>query len=309
MTIGNFDGVHVGHRELVRRARGLVDGAEGRGRVVALVFDPHPLTALRTAAAPARLSTFSQRERWLREAGADEVVRLVPTPDVLGLEAEGFVDRVVAQHRPSAWVEGADFRFGKARRGDVALLARRGAVDGFVMDVVEPVEVTLADQCVTPASSTLVRWLVSHGRVSDAAAALGRPYEVEGVVVRGDQRGRTIDCPTANLECEHLLPLDGVYAGAGALPDGRRFPAAISVGDKPTFDGRMRVCEAHLVGWRGPVAEGGAEYGWRLRLEFGVFLRDQVKYDGVGPLVEQLGRDIARSRALFGAREPQEALA
>jgi len=206
------------------------------------------------------------------------------------------VRQVVDRHRPTHWIEGTDFRFGKGRAGDNRTLESMERACGFRTVVVDPVLGLLTDQSEVVVSSSLVRWLVAHGRVSDASRLLGRPYEIEGVIVRGDQRGRTIGCPTANLETEHLLPLDGVYAGCARLSDGREFDAAISVGDKPTFHGSARACEAHLLDWRGPLAEGAPEYGWGLALRFEAWLRDQVRYDGVGPLVEQISRDLQNTR-------------
>lgn len=299
LTIGNFDGVHLGHAELLRRARAWAGERVAGGRVVAMVFDPHPLAVLRPEAEPARLSTFEQRSRWLAALGVDEVVRLDPAPQLLGLSPEEFIASIVARHTPVAIVEGPDFRFGRGRAGDVRRLAQLGQQHGFEAVIARHVEATLSDETIVPISSSLVRWLVSQGRAKDASLLLGRPYEVAGVVVRGDQRGRTIGCPTANLSVTQLLPSDGVYAGVGELPDGRVFPGAISVGTKPTFDGVERACEAHLVGWEGPLAEGSPEYGWPLRLRIGAWIRDQVKYDGVDPLLEQIARDVRRTVLWF----------
>lgn len=296
VTIGNFDGVHVGHAALIAHARAL---AGERGRVIAMAFDPHPLARLRPHAAPARLSTFAQRREWLRAAGADDVALLAPTDDLLALAPEAFVERVVRDWAPVAIVEGPDFRFGKGRAGDVGTLARLGAQRGFACEVVQPVEATLSDQTVAPASSTLARWLVARGRMRDASAVLGRPYEMVGAVVRGDRRGRTIGCPTANLESELLAPADGVYAGSGRLADGRIFPAAVSVGTKPTFGASACAVEAHLIGWAGPLDEGTPEYGWELRLSIGHWLRDQARYDSVDALVEQIARDVSRAAERF----------
>ncbi len=296
VTIGNFDGVHIGHAALVRRARELVGPS---GRVVVLAFDAHPLTQLRPEFAPARLSTFEQRTEWLRALGADDIQRLDPSPDLLSLPPREFLRRHVAPLSPVAVVEGADFRFGAGRAGNVSTLSESGAEFGFEAVVVDPVETTLSDQTVVRASSTIARWLVANGRARDAALVLGRPYELMGVVVRGDRRGREIGYPTANLETGLLLPGDGVYAGQATLPDGRVMPAAISVGTKPTFGRSERVSEAFVLDWRGPVPEGGPEYGWALRLTLNSWIRDQIRFDSLDSLLEQMSRDVKRTREIM----------
>lgn len=306
VTIGNFDGVHRGHAALVSRA--VAHARRAGGRAIVLAFDPHPISRLRPEATPGRLSTFAQRERWLRALGADEVVRLDPTAALLSLTPEAFVDRVAALHGPGWVVEGADFHFGKGRMGNVEVLSALGRTRGFEVEVVEAVEVDLSDQLLVRASSSVVRWLLEHGRVADAARVLGRPYEIEGEVVRGDRRGRELGYPTANLRTAHLLPGDGVYAGVAVLPDGRETGAAINVGWRPTFAGRERRCEAYLMeegsagGWA-PIA-GLSEYGWSMSLRFLTFVRDDVRFESGGVLVEQIGRDVSRARELLaGALE------
>jgi riboflavin kinase/FMN adenylyltransferase len=344
VTIGNFDGVHVGHRELVRaavrlareheRREGLKEGAT---RVVAMAFDPHPASVLRPGAEPERLTAWGMRRRLLRHCGADEVVRLEPTADLLGLTAEEFVGRLAQQWRPVAVVEGADFRFGKGRAGDVGLLRRLGREraegERFAVHVVEPVEVALGDQSIVRVSSTIARWLVGHGRMGDAARVLGRAYAVEGEVVRGDRRGRTLGFPTANVAAGSMLPADGVYAGvarviaadgveAGVAVDrpspqpsprsseqergegaGRAFLAAVSVGTKPQFrPGETgRTLEAHLLDVErdGEAIATLPEYGWRVEIEFVAWLRDQQRFDGVDALVAQIGRDCERVREVI----------
>jgi len=306
LTIGAFDGVHVGHQALIHTARA-VARERGAGRVVALVFDPSPAVLLAPMNVPSRLTSFERRRELLLAAGADEVVRLQPTPELLGLEAETFIRRCVEQYRPVAFVEGPDFHFGRKRGGDVETLGRLGAAMGFSVRVVEPVEVALTNHQLVPARSTVVRELLGLGRVRDAAAVLGRFYEVEGTVVRGDQRGRTIGYPTANVASECLAPGDGVYAGRATLPDGRVLGAAISVGTKPTFGVNQRAVEAFLLrpdlgdgsgaaAWS-PI-EGLSEYGWPIRLEFIGWVREQVKFGGLPALLAQMGRDIERVRRM-----------
>jgi riboflavin kinase/FMN adenylyltransferase len=303
ISIGNFDGVHLGHAALVHRAREVA--ASKRARVVVMSFDPHPATLLRPGTEPARLTTWGDRELLLRQAGADEVVRLQPSREILGMEPQAFVSDLVARYSPVAFVEGGDFRFGKGRKGDLALLEQLGQGAGFSVERVEAVEVSLSDHTMARASSSLVRWLLEHGRVTDTARVLGREYELEGEVVRGDRRGRTIGYPTANLRVECLVPGDGVYAGVGVMPDGRQVPAAISVGTKPTFGQHERAVEAYLMcgaasGIPWTPLKGVPEYGWRLRLRLTAWVRDQLKYGSVADLLAQMARDCERIGEIVG---------
>jgi riboflavin kinase/FMN adenylyltransferase len=294
LTIGNFDGVHLGHAALIARARELAGPA---GRVVALAFDPHPATTLSPEGAPARLSTFGQRDRWLRDAGADAVERLEPTPEFLAQTPEAFVDALVRGRHPVAFVEGEDFHFGRRRAGNNAVLAELGASRGFAVDVVPPVTVDLTDQTIVTCSSGVTRWLLSNGRVRDAARVLGRPYTVQGAIRRGDQRGRTIGFPTANVETTQAPPADGVYAATATVPSGGTLAAAVHVGPRATFDCGRRTIEAYLLDWDDPIAD----YGWEIELRFVSFLRGQARFDTVGDLVAQMRRDVERARRRVGA--------
>lgn len=302
LTIGNFDGVHKGHAELVRRAKAFAR-ARG-GRAVALVFDPHPMTLLKPGSEPGRLTTFDRRSELLRSVGADEVIRLEPSGELLGLSAEQFIDSIASRHDAGRFVEGADFHFGRGRGGNVRVLADLGVNRGFDVEVVDPVEVALSDQLLSRASSSLVRWLLSHGRISDAERVLGRPYELTGVVVRGDRRGRTIGYPTANLRTTCVLPMDGVYAATALLEDGRVFDAAVNVGNRPTFEGVERRAEAFLClgdeDREGHAIAGLPEYGWPLTLRLHAFVRDDLKFASVASLIEQIERDVVRVKELLG---------
>lgn len=342
VTVGVFDGVHKGHAALIGKAKEIAeryrqdvshgaarpgsqshDGATRPGspiRVVVIVLDPHPVSVLAPGREPARLTTFAQRERLLLEGGADAVVRTEPSIEMLSLTPRAFVEEVVKAYRPVAWVAGPDFRFGKGRAGDVETLRRLGAENpaanqsnaGFDVHVVGEegqVEAVLTDHSIVPCRSTVVRWLVSHGRVRDAAAVLNYFYRISARVVRGDRRGRTIGYPTANLETTNLLPADGVYAGRARVEDGRTFAAAISVGTKPTFtpDAVVRTLEAYLLdapkSADGPSIEGLAEYGWEVELEFLSYIRDQVKFDSLEGLVAQIERDCERVREIVSSKQ------
>jgi riboflavin kinase / FMN adenylyltransferase len=288
--------VHRGHAALIRRCR---ERAGRAGRVVALAFDPHPVSVLRPAQAPPRLTRFEDRKQLLIAAGADDVERLDPA-EVLSISAHEFLRRVCAARTPKFVIAGEDFRFGQGREGDVAYLARAAGKFGFQTEVLPPVEVGLGDDLIVRASSTMVRWLVRHGRVDDAERVLGRPYAVSGVVNPGDQRGRAIGFPTANLSTTLLLPADGVYACRAILPDGSRLPAAANVGTRPTVSGVDRRLEVHVIDPQSAqpadLARHGVtgEYHWELRLEFVAWVRDQVRFTSFQALAAQLPRDVRR---------------
>lgn len=294
ITIGNFDGVHLGHRALIDRARDLV----GRdGQVTALAFHPHPFVRLRPEFAPARIEPWDTRVRRLTEAGADRVERLEPTPELLGTDPAGFVAWLIDTHRPTHIVEGPDFHFGKGRAGTVETLRELAGGRGVAVEVVPPVMVSLRDQSEVVASSSLVRWLLAHGRVRDAAYCLGRPHELAGTVVQGDRLGRTIGFPTANLDTECLSPGDGVYAAAAVLPDGSEAVAAVHIGPRPAVGSSEHRVEAYLMepdGSRWTPTPGMPESGWSCTLRLIGRVRDLVKVDGLEALVGQILRDCQR---------------
>jgi len=296
-SIGNFDGVHLGHRAL----RDALLATDRRfDRLVAVTFEPAPAVVLGRAA-EGRILTASQRRRRLLEAGFDDVLELETTPDLLGLEPTAFLDHLVERLGGglSGLAEGPDFRFGRARSGSLETLREEGGRRGFEVIEVPERRIRLADGLDVPARSSVVRRLLRLGRVEDAGRVLGRPASLVGRVVRGDQRGRTIDVPTANLDLDGaMLPGDGVYAGLATLPDGETRPAAISIGTKPTFEPTPAVAEVHVLDWDGALDD----YGWSLEASLVRRLRGQERYDGLEPFLEQLGRDLEATRAV-AARE------
>jgi len=298
-TIGVFDGVHMGHRAIVAAAQRLAE-RQGGAATLAAVFDPHPLATLAPHRAPPRLTTFAQRAALLRRAGADEVVRLAPTRPLLEQSPEAFLQGFTQRFNVVGFVEGEDFRFGKDRAGDVLTLRRWARAHNVAVEIVPAVETDLTDQSLTRVSSSLLRWLVEQGRVGDAQRLLGRSYSVAGTVLPGDRRGRELGFPTANIDCDALLPGDGVYAGFATDPTGRLWPAALSVGSKPSFPGGLRALEAHLLGWEGPLDL----YGWPATTHFVRRLRDQARYGSVETLVAQMRRDCARARRILAAVKP-----
>ncbi|MDD4889207.1 MAG: bifunctional riboflavin kinase/FMN adenylyltransferase, partial [Phycisphaerae bacterium] len=242
LTIGNFDGVHLGHQRLIARA------AELARPVVVMSFQPHPMAVLNPRQAPPELTPVELRLRLLEQAGADAVLVMPVTRELLGLEPEAFVRTVVADRfRPRVVVEGPDFGFGRGRCGDIDTLAALGRSFGFGVEVVHGVQRLLPGhhEPVT-ISSTLIRRLIGGGAVDAAAECLGRPYRLVGRCVTGRGQGRRIGFPTANVAVEsQLLPADGVYAGV-ARSGGGQWPAAISIGPAPTFEFTEPAVEAHL---------------------------------------------------------------
>ena len=292
VTIGNFDGVHLGHRTLLDAARAVA--ARQGAAVVAMAFDPHPAGALRPGSEPPRLASLADKRAALLDAGADRVVVIEPTRSLLSQSPEQFVQWLCREHHPTAVVEGADFRFGEGRRGDMAMLERLGRSLGFEVLTVPTFEIPLADLTICPARSSMIRWLLDCGRGDDAARCLGRLYGLDGRVVVGDKRGRTIGVPTVNLDPEamadFMIPSEGVYAGVVDLADGQTRHAAISIGAKPTFGADSPVVEAHLLNFDGDL------YDSSIRIRFARWVRDQQAFPDLAGLCRQLERDIELTR-------------
>ncbi len=301
ISIGTFDGVHAGHAAIVRRAHELAQAHNATGGVTVLSFDPHPLTRLAPERAPARLTTFLQRTRLLTRAGATTVERLEPTDDILALTPAAFLEWVIAKHNPVAFVEGHDFRFGKDKSGSLDTLRALCQPRGIVVETVPAVAAGLSDDTVVTASSSIARWLLERGRVRDAWAVLAHPYRIEGVVVQGDRRGRTLGFPTANIDSPNLIPADGVYATLATLPDGSTTPGALSVGTKPQFGAHARTAEVYLLGVEcepntptTPNLPGLPEYGWPICLDLVGWVREQMRFATVEHMLEQIHRDCGR---------------
>lgn len=291
ITVGNFDGVHLAHQALIATARKLAAEAGGAD-VLAMTFQDHPLTVLKPDRVPPKLMDTPQRMAALLDAGADRIEWVQPDEGVLKLDPRQFVESVVERFKPVGWVEGPDFRFGRGRAGDVQTLHALGSELGFEVRVVDPVRVTLRDKSLCTVSSSLVRWLVGEGRMGDATLCLGRPFTLRGEVVRGEQRGRTIGFPTANLATPgRQLPADGVYAGTVTI-HGRAYPAAASVGVKPTFGKHERVFEVFIIGYEGDL------YGQTLEVKVLRWLREQWPFPSVESLVEQMNRDVEQTQKL-----------
>ncbi len=290
VTIGNFDGVHRGHQALLTTAREMAKPRDAEVRAV--TFTQHPISVLRPDESPAMLMHPSQREAALRDAGADAVEWIEPSREILGLVPQQFVQWLVETYSPTGMVEGPNFRFGRNRAGGPQELEKLGLEFGFEVRIIQSQVVALRDKTLAPVSSSLVRWLLQRGRVADAQLCLGRPFTMQGTVVVGERRGRTIGFPTVNLDIDgQMMPADGVYGGIARF-DGRRLPAAVSIGPKPTFRGRQRVCEAHLIDFDGNL------YGRSLELVCCRWLRDQYRFPDAAALTAQLRHDIDEVIAL-----------
>jgi len=298
VTIGAYDGVHLGHRALLAE---LADRARADGLTTAVVtFDRHPATVVRPDSAPRLLCDLDQKLELLASAGVDRTVVVHFDEERANETAEEFVDTVlVGALGARLVVVGEDFHFGHGRKGNVALLTERGATAGFGVEGVSLRSDDGGGVWGQPISSTRIRSLVAEGRVEDAAELLGRPHQVRGVVAHGDQRGGPeLGFPTANVAvpAEICLPATGIYAGWYERPDGSRWPTAISVGRRPTFygaDGELLV-EAHLLDFAGDL------YGERARVSFVSHLRDEVAFDSVDELIAQMARDVSVTRQRLG---------
>lgn len=291
VAVGNFDGVHVGHAAI---ARALVAAARRRAvPAVALTFDPHPATLVRPGAAPAPLSVPGRRAELLLALGVDAVLVQPTDAALVALPAEAFYQEILRRRLGAlAIVEGADFRFGAGRRGDVELLRRLGAADHVSVEVVPPVTVGAG-----PVSSSRLRALVAAGDVAAAAGLATAPYRLTGTVVEGARRGRGLGFPTANLaNVATLLPAPGVYAARAAVsgtpPDGVWHAAAVNVGPAPTFGVDTGGVEVHLIGFSGDL------YGQALDVDFLARLRDTRRFASVEELERQLAADVNRAAAI-----------
>lgn len=297
VTVGNFDGVHLGHQHVVRRARE-VAAEQGVSRVVAVTFDPHPFAVLRPEHAPPTLTTIDTRVDLLADAGVSAVLVLPFTREVAGWSPERFVREVVVDGlHARAVVVGANFRFGHKAAGDVATLRELGRDHDFVTEGIA------LDGGPQVWSSTYVRNCLSAGDVDGAAEALGRPFTVRGTVVEGDKRGRALGFPTANVPASGMLavPADGVYAGwLRRLDTDEVFPAAISVGTNPTFEGeRERRVESYVLDRPTDDLE---LYGVEVEVAFVSRIRGMMRFDSVDALVERMRDDVRRTRTALDAQ-------
>ena len=283
VVIGVFDGVHKGHQTLLNKAKEVANGR----KIIALTFDPHPTHIFAPEKAPSMLTTLSDRVELLKIHNADQVAVMKFDEKFADLAAEDFVQQIlVEQLQASTVIVGRNFTYGKGALGNVSTLEG----NGFTV-----IAMDLADADGEIISSTHIRTLVIEGRVEEARTFLGRPHRLEGIVVHGEKRGRAIGYPTANLGGiqEQTIPADGIYAGWLTVGI-NHWPAAISIGTNPTFDGeRERQVEAYAID-----QEGLDLYDKKAAIEFGWRLRDTLKFDGVESLIAQMRLDVSQAREL-----------
>lgn len=290
VSIGFFDGAHRGHQSIIRQA--VKRAVDDRLRSVVVTFDRHPMEVVEPGSQPPLLMTQKRRARALAGLGVDLVVLLPFDDNLRHSTPESFVDRVLSGPVGARVViVGTNFRFGHRAAGDVALLAQLGEQRGF-----ETVGVTLLEMDGATVSSSEIRAAVAAGDVERAARMLGRPHVLDGIVVRGDQRGAGLGFPTANLALSDRLavPANGVYAGMFHLPDGREAPCVTNVGERPTFSGRDVRVEAHLVDADEDL------YGADAAVDFRHRLRGEQRFSGPDELVAQIRRDVDEARRLLG---------
>jgi riboflavin kinase/FMN adenylyltransferase len=296
-TIGVFDGLHRGHQQIISRARELASAR--KVPTVLITFTPHPSEVVRPGTHPPLLTTNTRKAELAAQLGVDVVIFVPFTLEFSHLSPDEFVhEALVVDLHAAAVVVGQNFRFGHKASGDVATLAELGQRWGF-----EAEGVPLLVDGSLPISSTYIRSCVEAGDLAAATEALGRPHRLDGVVVRGDQRGRDLGFPTANVRAESFaaVPADGVYAGrvvridewGNTRTDIEPRTAAISVGTNPTFDGQHRSVEAFILDFDGDL------YGQNIGVEFVHRLRGMVKFDSIGELVTQMADDVNQTRALL----------
>jgi riboflavin kinase/FMN adenylyltransferase len=295
VTIGAYDGVHLGHQAVIAEVRRIA--AERGAKTAVVTFDKHPAVVVRPESAPRSLTDLNQKLEMLSQTGIDGTVVVTFDQRRANEEPEAFVKEVLVDGLHAVVVVvGEDFHFGHNRRGNVPLLRELGARDGF--EVLPVPLVARADGVDEPVSSTAVRRALAGGEVDIATHLLGREYEVRGTVVLGDKRGRLLGFPTANVEVsnEVCLPADGVYAGWYERPDGSVHPCAINLGRRPTFyeHADHSLLEAHLLDFDGDL------YGERAEVRFVHFLRSERKFDGIDALIAQLKHDIESARQVLG---------
>lgn len=306
LTIGNFDGVHRGHREIIRTAKQIADDF-GRCPVAVMTFDPHPAAILHPERMPKVLTPLQFKAALLEQAGVDCMFVMKDNYQMLSLSPEDFVVKfLMTELSPKAIVEGDDFHFGYGRSGNVQTLEHLAKQHGFKVSVVEPQQMLVADVSMR-ISSTMIRHLLHRGDVADAARALGRPYRLMGSVVKGRGKGSELGFPTANIDPHgQIIPAEGVYAGFVSLADSveelmlknQKIPAVFSLGRAKTFVfNHPLLIEAHLLD-----KNAGDLYGKFLAMDFVDFIRTQIRFDSEEKLKTQIAKDCQKAELILADR-------
>ena len=279
LSIGNFDGVHLGHQSILSRL--VSTSREAKSPSVVLTFEPHPVSILAPQFTPERLTTLEKKKELIRNLGVDHVLALPVNREFLELSPVEFFDQVIRdQFQANGLVEGPNFFFGKDRKGNPELLDKMCQENGMTLEIVKPEQ--SGEQMI---SSTLIRKLIIDGELTEVRELLGRYYSFEGIVTKGDQRGKGLGFPTANLEqIPVLIPSDGVYAGFTEL-GGKRYPVALNIGPNPTFEDEKRKIEAHLLNFQGDLYHSPLE----------IFIVRKVRsiktFSSADQLIEQIQKD------------------
>ena len=303
LTIGNFDGVHLGHQEILIAAG--QTAAKRRAELVVMTFEPHPLTVLRPQKRPGILTSLALKKHLLAEFGVDCLFILESTVELLSLSPQDFVEQFIVKNiQPGVVVEGESFNFGYGRGGGVRTLQELGTEKGFEVFVIGAKEVKLSTGQTVRVSSTLIRNMLEGGRAADAAVALGRPYRLIGQVVPGCGKGKKLGFPTANLEpARQLVPAEGVYAGFVQIGDSEekvcaakeKVPAAFSIGRSETLgsDNPLAI-EAHIL-----IDDVGDLHDKWLAMDFIKHIRDQQKFETESQLSEQIAKDCEKAKEIL----------
>ena len=288
VALGNFDGFHLGHQAVVSRA--VARAFHQRRPVIVATFDPHPVKYFKPEVPPFRLTTLDQREALFAHAGADAMLVFEFGAELASMDAEQFIAEVLAQRIGAAGViTGDDFSFGKGRTGDAALLARLGPEHGVAAEAVS--QVLLDGERI---SSGRIREALVEGDSRTATRMLTRDYAIEGIVQRGDRRGRELGYSTANLSLsDYQRPKYGIYAVRVTREDGSEHPGVANLGVRPTFDPPEELLEAHIFDFDGDL------YGRKIEVALHAFIREEKKFDGIEPLIAEMRNDEAAARKLL----------
>ena len=304
LTIGNFDGVHIGHREILAAAS--QTAAERKTNLMVVTFEPHPLTVLHPQKTPAILTPLVLKKHLIAEFSVDCLLVLKTNTELLGLSPADFVEEFLVKGiQPGVVVEGENFKFGSGRTGSVYTLQKLGAEKGFEVSAIEAKEVKLSTGQTVKISSTLIREVLRSGRVADAATALGRPYRLTGKIIPGQGKGKQLGFPTANMESSRqIIPAEGVYAGFVEVADNfeklllakEKIPAVFSIGRSETLgSGNPLAIEAHLL-----IENVGDLSGKWLAMNFMKRIREQIKFETESQLSGQIAKDCENAKRILG---------
>jgi riboflavin kinase/FMN adenylyltransferase len=289
VALGNFDGFHRGHQAVVGRA--VARGHHERRPVMVATFDPHPVSHFKPDVPPFRLTSLDQRERLFAGAGADAMLVFGFDDNLAATSAEDFVALLADRVGAAGLVTGADFTFGRGRLGNAASLRQLGAARGIATEVVHAIEYDGQ-----PVSSSRIRLALTEGRPEDATHLLSRPFAIRGTVQRGDQRGRTLGYPTANLSLsDYQRPKYGIYAVRATLADGSEHCGVASLGIRPSFDPPIELLETYIFDWSGDL------YDQTIEVALLHYLRPEARFDDMEALRRAMEKDEARARDLLGA--------